>query len=96
MCVVHIGGEEPAQFIARYANRIGYYHIKDGDTGVFTELGQGGWTYRAPFRLPAHQPRLAGVSRIAPSKADAAGLQSRQFLRSTLNLSAPRCAPPET
>lgn len=39
---VHIGGEVPAEFIARYADRVGYYHFKDGDQGpVFIELGQG-------------------------------------------------------
>lgn len=39
---VHIGGENPAEFIARYADRAGYYHFKDGDQGpTFIELGQG-------------------------------------------------------
>ena len=38
---VHIGGEEPAEFIARYKDRAGYYHFKDGSPGRFVELGQG-------------------------------------------------------
>jgi sugar phosphate isomerase/epimerase len=38
---VHIGGEDPAEFIRRYADRAGYYHFKDGSPGVFTELGRG-------------------------------------------------------
>jgi sugar phosphate isomerase/epimerase len=42
---LHIGGEDPAQFIARYADRAGYYHFKDGaktpDGETFIELGQG-------------------------------------------------------
>ena len=38
---VHVGGEDPAAFIRRYANRGGYYHFKDGAPGSFTELGRG-------------------------------------------------------
>lgn len=38
---VTIGGEQPAEFIARYADRAPYYHFKDGAPGVFQELGQG-------------------------------------------------------
>ncbi len=38
---VAIGGEDPAEFIHRYADRAGYYHFKDGAPGLFTELGQG-------------------------------------------------------
>lgn len=42
---VHIGGEVPAEFIAKYADRVGYYHFKDGektaDGQTFIELGQG-------------------------------------------------------
>jgi len=38
---VTIGKEDPAEFIARYADRAGYYHFKDGAPGSFVELGQG-------------------------------------------------------
>ena len=48
---VTVGGEDPAGFIDRYADRVGYYHFKDGPytpTGAvapkpyeFTELGRG-------------------------------------------------------
>jgi sugar phosphate isomerase/epimerase len=42
---VHIGGVSPAEFIAKYADRVGYYHFKDGhktaDGQTFIELGQG-------------------------------------------------------
>lgn len=38
---VHIGGEDPAEFIARYADRACYFHFKDGGDGWFTELGKG-------------------------------------------------------
>ncbi len=38
---VTIGGEDPAEFLHRYADRAGYYHFKDGAPGSFIELGQG-------------------------------------------------------
>jgi sugar phosphate isomerase/epimerase len=42
---LHVGGERPAEFIARYRDRIPYYHFKDGLGGEqyaeFRELGQG-------------------------------------------------------
>jgi sugar phosphate isomerase/epimerase len=46
---VAVGGEEPAAFIRRYADRIPYFHIKDGEWEAgnpgkatrFTELGAG-------------------------------------------------------
>jgi len=47
---VHIGGEAPAQFIARYANRAPYFHFKDGAPGVFKELGQGQVDLRAALK----------------------------------------------
>jgi sugar phosphate isomerase/epimerase len=42
---LHISGVNPAEFLARYADRAGYYHFKDGaktpDGQSFIELGQG-------------------------------------------------------
>lgn len=38
---VMVGGEDPAAFIRKYANRAGYFHFKDGAPGSFTELGRG-------------------------------------------------------
>lgn len=38
---VHIGGEDPAEFIARYSDRAEYFHFKDGSLGQFIELGEG-------------------------------------------------------
>ncbi len=42
---LHIGGVKPAEFIARYCDRAGYYHFKDGaqtpEGPTFIELGQG-------------------------------------------------------
>ncbi|MCD6351457.1 MAG: sugar phosphate isomerase/epimerase [Armatimonadetes bacterium] len=38
---VTIGGEDPKEFIERYADRAVYFHFKDGAPGEFIELGQG-------------------------------------------------------
>jgi sugar phosphate isomerase/epimerase len=38
---VTVGKEDPAEFIARYADRAGYCHFKDGAPGSFIELGKG-------------------------------------------------------
>ena len=38
---VHVGGEDPAEFIRRYKGRAVYFHFKDGGKGWFTELGKG-------------------------------------------------------
>ena len=38
---VTVGGEDPGEFLRRYRDRSGYYHFKDGEPGVFIELGQG-------------------------------------------------------
>jgi sugar phosphate isomerase/epimerase len=55
---VAVGGEDPAAFIRRYANRIPYFHIKDGQWDVgrpgkatrFTELGAGNVDLRSAVR----------------------------------------------
>jgi sugar phosphate isomerase/epimerase len=44
---VTVGGEDPAAFIRRYADRSGYFHFKDGAPGSFTELGRGTVDLRA-------------------------------------------------
>jgi sugar phosphate isomerase/epimerase len=65
---VHIGGEQPAEFVACYATRIPYFHIKDGSPGEFIELGQGEVDLKAavdaalavePTWLVAEQDRTA-------------------------------------
>ena len=38
---VTIGGEDPKDFVPRYASRAPYFHFKDGAPGTFTELGNG-------------------------------------------------------
>lgn len=38
---VTIGGEKPAEFVQRYAERAIYFHFKDGAPGSFIELGKG-------------------------------------------------------
>lgn len=42
---LHIGGVDPATFVAEYSDRVGYYHFKDGagtpESQTFVELGRG-------------------------------------------------------
>lgn len=44
---VTVGGEDPAEFIRRYADRAPFYHFKDGAPGQFIELGLGTVNLRA-------------------------------------------------
>jgi len=85
---VYIGGEEPADFIHRYADRAAYFHFKDGRKGVFSELGRGEVDFDrlmpevrsvAPEWIVYEQDR----SDLDPKEA----LQiSRDFLRERLSL----------
>jgi sugar phosphate isomerase/epimerase len=51
---VHVGGEQPAEFIARYQDRCPYFHFKDGMGGDqardFRELGRGKVDLRAALK----------------------------------------------
>jgi sugar phosphate isomerase/epimerase len=80
---VTMGGEEPSDFIGRYAERAGYYHFKDGAPGSFTELGRG----TVDLRACAQAALKAGVDWIVceqdrtdrPTRESVA--ESRRFLR---------------
>jgi len=38
---VHRGGEDPATYLGRHQNKIGYIHLKDTDATLWRELGRG-------------------------------------------------------
>lgn len=85
---VHIGGEDPAEFIRRYADRIECYHAKDGAKGSFCELGAG--TVPLP---PAVQAALATNPEWLVYEQDRtdktpeqSAIQSRQYLRDTFGI----------
>ncbi|HEY3282082.1 MAG TPA: sugar phosphate isomerase/epimerase [Armatimonadota bacterium] len=80
---VHVGGENPVEFIERYANRIGYFHFKDGAPGSFTELGKGEVDLKACLaaarKLPVEWITYEqDHTDLEPKEAAA---QSRQYLR---------------
>lgn len=57
---LHIGGVVPAEFIATYADRAGYYHFKDGagtpETQTFSPLGEGDVDLRAAAAAALEHP----------------------------------------
>ncbi|MBW3622635.1 MAG: sugar phosphate isomerase/epimerase [Armatimonadetes bacterium] len=85
---VHVGGEDPATFIRRYADRAAYFHFKDGWKGTFTELGRG------EVDLERLMPEVLGVMpewiAVEQDRTDGDPAQSmevsRTFLRERLGL----------
>lgn len=56
---VYRGGEDPAEFLTRHADRVGYLHLKDTHPGeAFAELGQGVLDFDSIMRVI---PTLPGV-----------------------------------
>jgi sugar phosphate isomerase/epimerase len=42
---VTVGGEDPAEFITRYRDRVGYYHFKDGPYTASGSVAEGPYTF---------------------------------------------------
>jgi sugar phosphate isomerase/epimerase len=85
---VTIGGEKPAEFIARYANRAPYYHFKDGGPGVFKELGQGQVDLKAATKAAlATNPEWIVCEQDRTDKNVAQSItESRTYMREALGL----------
>jgi len=85
---VHIGGENPAEFIARYADRVPYLHFKDGAPGVFKELGQGEVDLKAATAaaLAANGEWIVYEQDRTDKVALQAIAESRAYLRDELGL----------
>ncbi len=85
---VHIGGESPAEFIARYAERIGYFHIKDGGKGRFTELGRGEVNLPDAVNaaLRTHPSWLVYEQDTTAKTPEESVKESREYLRRTFGL----------
>jgi sugar phosphate isomerase/epimerase len=85
---VTIGGEKPAEFIARYANRAPYYHFKDGGPGVFKELGQGQVDLKAATKAAlATNPEWIVCEQDRTDKNVAQSItESRKYMREALGL----------
>jgi sugar phosphate isomerase/epimerase len=85
---VHIGGERPAEFIARYAHRAPYYHFKDGGPGQFKELGQGQVDLKAAVKAAlATNPEWIICEQDRTDKNAAQSItESRTYMREALGL----------
>jgi sugar phosphate isomerase/epimerase len=85
---VHVGGEDPATFIKRYADRAAYFHFKDGRKGVFTELGLGDVDFdRLMPEVRAVSPEWIVYEQDRTDRDPEESLQiSRTFLRKRLSL----------
>lgn len=80
---VKIGGEDPAEFIRRYKDRVVYFHFKDGAPGSFSELGKG--VVDIPSSLEAALecgPEWIVVEQDSTDKDPAISIkESREYLR---------------
>jgi sugar phosphate isomerase/epimerase len=85
---VHIGGEEPAEFIRRYADRAAYFHLKDGRKGVFSELGRGEVDFNALWpEVQKVSPEWVVYEQDRTDIEPRESLRiSREFLRERLSL----------
>lgn len=94
---VAVGGEDPAAFIRRYADRAAYFHFKDGewDPGHpgkatrFLELGHGKVDLRAALDAALEvQPEWIVVEQDTPNGRDpvVCSRESRDYLKNKLNL----------
>ncbi len=95
---LHYAGQNPAEFIAKHADRAGYFHFKDGRetksplgkrSPRFTELGRGDVDLQSAYDAAAQ----AGAEWIVYEQDNTAltplesAAISRNFLRDTLGLS---------
>jgi len=85
---VHIGGERPAEFVTRYADRAPYLHFKDGAPGIFKELGQGEVDLKAAVEAAlAAKPEWIICEQDRTDKDVAQSItESRSYMRDELGL----------
>ncbi len=85
---VQKGGGEPAAFLQKYKERIGYLHLKDFDDESWTELGRGQVKLDAVIQTMSDMPRVRwavieqDTTRNEPMDSVT---ESRRFLRDTFN-----------
>ncbi|HET6382949.1 MAG TPA: sugar phosphate isomerase/epimerase [Armatimonadota bacterium] len=94
---VAVGGEDPAAFIRRYANRAAYFHFKDGEweeghpgkATRFLELGHGRVNLRSALDAAlAVNPEWIVTEQDTPNGRDPAvcARESREHLKNALGL----------
>jgi len=85
---VHVGGEDPARFIAAHRDRCPYFHFKDGMAGErfseFRELGQGVVDLKAALEAALScNPEWVTVEQDTTQRTPAESIRmSRDYLRS--------------
>jgi len=85
---VHHGGEDPAAFVARYADRTAILHLKDMKEGTFAEVGQGVLDFPAILKAVEGKPvpwAVVEQDRTTSTPEESVRL-SRQYLKETLGL----------
>jgi sugar phosphate isomerase/epimerase len=85
---VHHGGEDPAAFVARYADRTAILHLKDMKETTFAEVGQGVLDFPAILKAVEGKPvpwAVVEQDRTARTPEESVRL-SRQYLKETLGL----------
>ena len=83
---VQKAGHDPAEFLHRHADRIGYLHLKDYDAEGWKELGQGLVDWPSVLTAVAELPsvRWAMVEQDTTTRAPKESITiSRQFLQET-------------
>jgi sugar phosphate isomerase/epimerase len=85
---VHHGGEDPAAFVARYADRTAILHLKDMKEGTFAEVGQGVLDFPAILKAVEGKPvpwAVVEQDRTARTPEESVRL-SREYLKKRLGL----------
>ena len=83
---VHKGGEDPAAFLKKHQNIVGYLHYKDYDDEGWCELGRGKVEYAPILEVVAQMPHISwamieqDTTRNEPKDS---ATESRRYLRDT-------------
>ena len=85
---VHHGGEDPAAFVARYADRTAILHLKDMKETTFAEVGQGVLDFPAILKaVEGEAVPWAVVEQDRTTRTPEESVRlSRQYLKETLGL----------
>jgi len=85
---VHHGGEDPARFVARYADRVAVLHLKDMKDETFAEVGEGVLDFASILEaVEGHDVEWAVVEQDRTQRTPAQSVQmSREYLKEHLGL----------
>lgn len=85
---VHHGGEDPAEFVARYADRVGVLHLKDMKDETFAEVGEGVLDFSAILKaVEGEDVKWAVVEQDRTERTPAESVRmSREYLKEHLGV----------